>query len=125
MCTLQLCFSPDEKGSQPRPAIIFRGKGVRISNLERAAWHTGVDVSFNEKAWATDDWCYDNISKQMAPIVPGPKVAEALLLCDNLSGQCNDKFRKMMKSKHNVLVWNLPPGTTDITQPVDSGYGRL
>ena len=124
MCTLQLCFSPDEKGPQPRPAIIFRGKGVRISAFERAAWHTGVDVSFNEKAWATDDWCYDNIPKQLAPIVPGVKGPEALLLCDNLSGQCNDKFRKMMKSKHNVLVWNLPPGTTDITQPVDSGYGR-
>ena len=30
----------------------------------------------------------------------------------------------MMKEKHNVLVWNLPAGTTDITQPVDSGYGR-
>ena len=29
-----------------------------------------------------------------------------------------------MKTKHNVLVWNLQPGTTDITQPVDSGYGR-
>jgi hypothetical protein len=124
MCTLQLCFTPDAKAEQPRPAIIFRGKGMRISPFERAAWHPGVDVSFNEKAWANDDWCYENIAKQMAPVAPGLRGGEALLLCDNLSGQCNDRFRKMMKAQHNVLVWNLPPGTTDITQPIDSGYGR-
>lgn len=29
-----------------------------------------------------------------------------------------------MKKTCNVLVWNLPAGTTDITQPVDAGYGR-
>jgi len=125
MCTLQLCFTSEPTGGrQPRPAIIFRGQGVRISNSERAAWHHDVDVSFNTKAWATDDWCIEHIPKQLAPVVPGTRGAEALLLCDNLSGQCSTAFRQTMKTKHNVLVWNLPPGTTDITQPVDSGYGR-
>lgn len=40
MCTMQLCFrgaSPTgaaNKGLQPRPALIFRGKGSRISIAE-------------------------------------------------------------------------------------------
>jgi hypothetical protein len=124
MCTLQVCFSPDPKGPQPRAGLIFRGQGLRISAYEKAAWHPDVDVSFNEKAWANDAWCLEHIPKQLAPVIPGRKGAEALLICDNLSGQCSETFRKLMKTKHNVLVWNLQPGTTDITQPVDSGYGR-
>ena len=124
MCTLNLCFSPALTGPQPRAALIFRGQGLRISDAERAAWHKDVDVSFNEKAWANDAWCLEHIPKQLAPVVPGVRGAEALLLCDNLSGQCSSDFRKLLKTKHNVLVWNLQPGTTDITQPVDSGYGR-
>lgn len=124
MCTLNLCFHPDPKAPQPRTAMIFKGQGLRISDSERAAWHKDIDVSFNEKAWANDAWCLEHIPKQLAPVVPGHRGAEALLVCDNLSGQCSQDFRKLMKTKHNVLVWNLPPGTTDITQPVDSGYGR-
>ena len=124
MCTLNLCFHPNPKEAQPRAAIIFRGQGLRISDSERAAWHKDIDVSFNAKAWANDEWCLEHIPKQLAPCVPGVRGEEALLICDNLSGQCSDEFRKTMKTKHNVLVWNLPPGTTDITQPVDSGYGR-
>lgn len=124
MCTLQLCFSPDPTGPQPRPAIIFRGQGIKLSAYERAAWHKDVDVSFNESAWAKAEWCEEHIPKQLKPVVPGLKGGQALLLCDNLAGQCSTKFRKLMKDKHNILVWNLPPGTTDITQPVDSGYGR-
>jgi hypothetical protein len=123
MCTLQLCFSPEAK-TQPRPALIFRGQGLRITDIERAAWHKDVDVSFNAKAWANDAWCLEHIPKQLAPVVPGTRGREVLLLCDNLSGQCSKDFRTMMKAKLNVLVWNLQPGTTDITQPVDSGYGR-
>jgi hypothetical protein len=124
MCTLNLCFHPDPAAKQPRAAIIFRGQGLRISDSERAAWHKDIDVSFNEKAWATDAWCLEHIPKQLAPCIKGNRGAQALLLCDNLSGQCNKEFRTLLRVKHNVLVWNLSPGTTDITQPVDSGYGR-
>jgi len=117
MCTLNVCFSPSLDGPQPRLAMIFHGKGLRIKSTERAQWHPDIDVSFNEKAWATDEWCMEHIAKQ-APVVPGRQGAQALLLCDNLSGQCSKDFRKMMLTKLNVLVWNLHPGTTDMTQPL-------
>ena len=41
-CTLQVCTRGD--GKQPRIAIIFRGKGKRIRQDEKDAWHPDVDV---------------------------------------------------------------------------------
>ena len=49
-CTLQLCFRPE--GSQPKPTIIFRGLGKKISMVEQAAWDTRVHIMFQQKAWA-------------------------------------------------------------------------
>ncbi|CAN0415556.1 unnamed protein product [Pylaiella littoralis] len=49
-CTMQLCFGPGDVLF--RPGIIFRGTGTRISAVEKAAWHKGVDVSFQACAWA-------------------------------------------------------------------------
>ena len=53
-CTLQVCFRP--VGKQPKLAIIFRGKGKRISTQEKETWHKGVDVYFQENAWADTDF---------------------------------------------------------------------
>ena len=47
-CTLQICFSP--AGSQPKLAIIFRGKGKQISEEEKEAWHPDVDIYFKDNA---------------------------------------------------------------------------
>ena len=41
-CTLQIMKRAE--GEQPRLAIIFRGKGKRISDDEKLAWHP--DVTF-------------------------------------------------------------------------------
>ena len=49
-CTLQICVRA--AGQQLRIAIIFRGKGLRISAAEKASWHASVDVYFLDKAWA-------------------------------------------------------------------------
>ena len=40
-----------------RPGIIFRGTGKRISRVEKAAWHPGVDVEFQGCVWANSDYC--------------------------------------------------------------------
>ena len=53
-CTLQVCFHPT--GKQPKLAIIFRGKGKRITKEEKEAWHKEVDVYFQENAWADTDF---------------------------------------------------------------------
>lgn len=43
-CSLNVCFSPE--GKQPRLAIIFRGQGKRLSDVEKNSWDKDVDVYF-------------------------------------------------------------------------------
>ena len=43
-CSLNICFRPE--GEQLRIAVIFRGQGKRISQVEKQAWHKNVDVYF-------------------------------------------------------------------------------
>lgn len=63
MCTLPLAIRPASAegaaniGVQPRPAIIFRGKGKRLKQSEKDAWHPDVDVYFQPKAWAGTNFC--------------------------------------------------------------------
>ena len=86
-CSLQLAFRPGKK--QPKPTIIFRGLGVRISELEKASWDERVHVMFQKKAWAdrsfTLDWCdqvwLPDIRENMEP------GEVAVLFCDNLDAQ--------------------------------------
>ena len=56
-CTLQVMVRGD--GRQPRLTIIFRGKGKRIREDERLAWHPNVDVYFQENAWVDTKTCMD------------------------------------------------------------------
>ena len=50
--TKEVCIKP------MKPGIVFRGKGMRISPVEKAAWDDRVHVMFQENAWvdrATND----------------------------------------------------------------------
>ena len=42
---------------------MFRGTGKRISQVEKAAWHPGVDVEFQGCARADSDHCNRWIDK--------------------------------------------------------------
>ena len=54
MCTVQLCIRAVKNGeSQPRPALIFRGKGQFLKK-ELAMYDKRVDVYAQTKAWLTD-----------------------------------------------------------------------
>ena len=39
-----------------RPGIIFGGTAKQISEVEKAAWHPGVNVEFQGCAWADSDY---------------------------------------------------------------------
>ena len=64
-CSLQICVRPT--GIQPRLCIVFRGKGLRISDAERKSYHQGVDVFYQENAWVkvAVEW----VEKTLNPIV--------------------------------------------------------
>jgi hypothetical protein len=121
--TAQLCFRPALRANQkqPRPSIIFRGKGTRVSAVEKSAYHPNVKVFFQPKAWADSPFCEEWI-KWFATEVGEPE-EEKLLLCDNLAGQVAEGFRAAAASA-NITVWYLSSGNTDKNQPVDAGYGQ-
>ena len=54
-CSLQICIGP--VNNKFRIAIIFRGKGKRISAAEYAAYHKDVDIYWQENAWADTKVC--------------------------------------------------------------------
>ena len=51
-CTLELCFHPGR--NQPRPGVVFRGKGKRISAVEKALWDPRVFVMFKRMPGSTE-----------------------------------------------------------------------
>lgn len=47
-CSLNICFRPC--GKQSRLAIIFRGNGKKIKEVEKLLWDLDIDVYFQVKA---------------------------------------------------------------------------
>ena len=116
-CTLQICARA--AGQQPRIAIIFRGKGLRISAGEKASWRASV-VYFQDNAWANTQFCINWANRTLKEAVDDIFV----LFMDNLSGQIQDDFKKCMSDLGRV-GWYGVAGATDIWQPIDAGYAEL
>ena len=119
MCTLNICFRPE--GTQPRIAIIFRGKGKRITKEEMQQWDTDVDVYWQKNAWADEQFCIEWAEKTLAQSVS--QEDRFVLLCDNLTSHKMDTFKNAIHELGG-LVWYGEPNATDIWQPVDAGYGQ-
>ena len=83
-------------------AVIFRGQGKRISQVEKQAWDKDVDVYFQKRAWADKKFCINHIEKTLKTIVE--KEPRFVLFCDNLTSQSKPAFRESI-SKLNGVVW--------------------
>ena len=82
----------DVGGMQPKPVIIFRGKGIRISQEERQKWDKRVEVMFQPKAWVdqnlANEWVLKSASKYMTT------QKKHLLFMDNLHAQTTSTFKR-------------------------------
>ena len=116
-CTLQIFFSLS--GKQPKVAIIFRGSGKRISEVEKASWHPQIYVFFQKCTWADTNFCCDLVERNLKPSVD----ERFVLFCDNIGGQISDEFKKSV-SDIGGIYWFGVKGATDIWQPVDAGYAE-
>ena len=116
--TLQLCFSPEKV---VKPALIFRGKGKRISKDELMAYDKDVDVYWQPNAWADTNFCLEWIKGTFSKAVSD--IDEYVLFCDNLKGQANDEFKSEVRM-HSGIVWYGIPNRTHFWQPVDAGPGK-
>lgn len=120
--TLMLFMSPDPS-IQPRAAIIFRGKGMRISDTEKAAWDPRIDVYFQHNAWADTAFCVSWARKTLKHFAAQLGGKRLLVFCDNLRAHLSAEF-KAACSEQRALLWYLLKNTTDFSQPCDAGYGR-
>ena len=116
-CTLNICFRPS--GEQPRLAIIFRGKGLRLSAVEKASSDKDVDVFFQPNAWADTEFVVNWAEKTLKPAVAD--VSYFILFLDNLEAHVHESFRKSVSNQKGI-TWFGVPGATDIWQPVDGGH---
>ena len=126
-CSLHLTFAYRPKKKQFRPAVVFRGKGLRISAAEVEAYDKRVVVLWQPKAWV-DSRVLSEITQAL-----GEDQAksygleeEMLWLGDNLHCQTTSEYRTEMRNFCNGLVKNYPPNTSDKGMaPVDNGLGFM
>jgi len=110
------------EGIQPKPILVFRGLGKRISKAERLCWDPRVSVLFQKKAWV-DRAVALEIAEIYAREDAIENDEENLFFCDNLDAQAVPAFRQAMAQKGGGLVWLVPPRKTEYFQPVDAGAG--
>ena len=108
--------------TQPRLAIIFRGKGTRISEDEKSSWHKDVDVYLQDNAWADTKFSIKWAEKTLLDAMND--VDRFSLFCDNLTGQTAEEF-KDAASKLVGVCWYGLPNATDLWQMIDAGYAEL
>ena len=116
-CTLNdVCFRPT--GEQPKLAIIFRGKGKRLSAVEKLSWDKDVDVYFQKNAWAETvlSWLVKEDLQSNSY-----RYWKFYLFPENLEAHVQKSFRNSIKDRGGI-TWFGVPNATDIWQPVDGGY---
>jgi hypothetical protein len=104
--------------------IIFRGKGC-ISEEERKALDALPNIKwcFERCAWANGKYSRKWL-RYFCKVVQDKCPGEHLLLLDDLSAQKSPAFNQYAID-HKVLPVPIPPGCTDLLQPVDHGVGAL
>ena len=110
--TLQLCVRPE--GDQTvKPAIVFRGTGLRIGEDERQMYDDCVDVYFQNQD-VNIQWT----KRTFLPNIPD-KTKENALLCDNVNFQFSKEFHSLCRNEGNTVVYLLPDNQTDKVQPIE------
>lgn len=127
MCTLQICvlnLGPGGVARQPRPCIIFRGKGGAYYDKERKLYDKRVDVLFQPKAWADRPtslaYVRESLAKTFRKDADGRR---HLLFCDNLDSQKTQKFKDALRRVGADVHFGVAC-LTDDWQVVDNGVGK-
>lgn len=91
-------------------AIIFRGKGTRLSDVEEAFWDKGVNVYFQTNAYTDAKFCLKWSKETLDTAVKGD---ERFIFFDNLKANVQKSFRYSIRDLGRIL-WLSVPGATDI-----------
>ena len=100
------------------PLIIFRGKGLRISQAEKTKYDRRVRVQFQENAWCDEDQMLHWVNHiWKCPFSPNAEKAK-LLIADVHKAQKTVKIIKALEVCKTTVVL-VPPGCTSLVQPLD------
>ena len=116
-CTAQLTIFAD---GEPRvkPLLIFRGKGKCISMREQLQYDRRVTVRFQPNAW-----CDQNVMEYWIKNCWKPHVKEeTLLVLDVHKAQKTDQIQDLLTKECNTTPQFVPPGLTNVLQPLDVSY---
>lgn len=125
--------SISDRHLQPPAAIIFRGKGKRISKAERASWDERVHVYFQPRAWYNgevgDEWTV----RTLAPCTSHGQnkkndpsaVEESVIFTDNLKTQTKRAWRRLLWKVGRCKSHLFPTGVTDEIQTIDDCIGQM
>lgn len=131
-CTLQLCaryVNSHMASTQPRAAIIFRGKGIRIPEEERSSYDKRVDVYFQPRAWLDKYINAEWTERTFAPCTSYEQdkgdFEESVVFCDNLKTQTTPEWKRQLWSVGRAKLHLFPTGVTDELQTIDDGVGNM
>lgn len=125
-CTVHLCIRADGEQVVP-PFLIFKNLG-KISDGEREFLDNlkNINWAFQPKAWA--DGRYSRMwMRTFVRIMSehdSTKNENHLLFLDDLKCQKSKAFNKIA-IENNIFPFPIPPGLTDLLQPVDHHVGAL
>jgi hypothetical protein len=120
-CTVHPCIRGSGEQLMP-PFIIFRGlcnittdEQNKLNALKNIKW------AFQKKAWA--DTRYSRMwLRTFAKVLKDNNLSDQLLFLDDLSCQSVESFRTLCVES-DVIPFPVPPGLTDLLQPVDHHVG--
>ena len=102
-----------------KPLIIFRGKGLRISQKDKKEYDGRVVVQFQEKAWCDETimkhWVLYMWKRPFSEHFRQPK----LLVADVHRAQTTEAIQRILSKECNTYITLVPPGTTSLVQPLD------
>ena len=117
--TMQICVHPGT-AVQPRLAVIFAGAG-KVPHAEKFGYHPHVDVYFQQKAWADEDFCKDWATQTLRKWVDETQVKEFVLFGDNLGSQRMMSYVDVVHNLGGKCAYG-PVNKTEGWQPIDAGY---
>jgi hypothetical protein len=121
-CTLQVCICAKADEQRVNIEIYFRGKGNRLSQVEKDFYATlpNINVRFQEKAWVNEIIAMEWLEYfREATLDQG----EVLLGMDNHSSQRTPLCEAFMDLM-NIVPAYTPANCTDCTSPVDRNVGQ-
>ena len=80
------------------------------------AWHPGVDVYWQDNAWADTTFSVDWVNRTLASAVEGTD--HFVLFVDNLTAQQTDAFKTPVANHHGLA------NATDLWQVIDAGIAQ-